>query len=274
MEISPAKSVFQFTNYRSYLSAKLGEVGHRTGERLKASKSIGCHSTYISQVLNEKIHLSLEYAEGLNKFLQHSADESDFFLLLLQRDRAGTTALKDRLSKMIHGYLEKRKIISSRLDSLTNISVDEQSRFYSDWIYTAIHVLVSIPKFQNVDEVAQTLGLSRQMVVVAVEFLKSIGVVTTVGNRIKPGPQHIHVGTNSLHLANHHANWRFHSVRSVNNPQLDDVHFSSVLSLSEFDADYLREKLLKELEGDIKYVKASKEEVAYVYNFDFYKLNK
>jgi len=64
---------------------------------------------FVSQILNEVSIFSLEQAEGLNSLLGHSADESDFFLLLVQCGRAGTHALRKLVSRL-------RWIASSKSD--------------------------------------------------------------------------------------------------------------------------------------------------------------
>jgi hypothetical protein len=45
----------------------------------KMAKAAGCHTAFISQVLNGSLHLSLEQAARLNSFFQHTKDEARFF---------------------------------------------------------------------------------------------------------------------------------------------------------------------------------------------------
>ncbi|MFH7483927.1 hypothetical protein, partial [Salmonella sp. 2019-SM259] len=78
------KSVFEFVDYKSYLTQRFGGARRRTGARSQAAKAIGCHSTFLSHVLQGKADLSLEQAEKLNDFLGHSEQEAHFFFLLLQ----------------------------------------------------------------------------------------------------------------------------------------------------------------------------------------------
>ncbi len=54
--------------------------------------------------------------------------------------------------------------------------------------------------------------------------------------------------------------------------QPEELHYSACFSLSKSDAQKINELILKNLESNSKIIEKSKEEVAYVYSFDFYPL--
>ncbi len=267
------EQVFDYKNYRDYLRDTLGKPGQRTGMRLKACRALGCHTTYLSQVLSERAHLSLEHAESLNKFLNHTNDESEFFVFLVLRDRAGTKALQERFNQKLQEILTRRNVIKGRLKGMAELSPEDQNRFYSSWIYTALHVLVSIKEFQTAEKLATATGLSLPALLEALDFLKRIGVITKKEGRYIHGTQLLHLGSDSAQIAKHHTNWRFHTIQSLATARPDDLHYSAVFSLSKEVAQKVRENILKTLQENIGLVRDAVEEEAHVYTFDFYKLS-
>jgi uncharacterized protein (TIGR02147 family) len=264
--------VFDHKSYREYLHESLGRPGQRTGMRLRACKALGCHTTYLSQVLSGRAHLSLEHAESLNRFLEHTKEESEFFLTLVLRERAGTKPLQERFSARIQELLAKRNIIKNRVKAATELSPQDQDRFYGSWLYTAIHVLVSIPDYQTLEKLAAALGISLGATKEALEFLRRIGVVVRREGRYVHGPQVLHLGSDSLLIAKHHSNWRFHAIQSLGRAQPDDLHYSAAVSLTKEVAQKVRDNILRTLQDNIELIKHAKEEEAYVYSFDFYRL--
>src|SRR5258708_7490388 len=99
------REIFDYIDYKQYLAdtiRKLPLKGH--GFRSRMARAAGCRVAFISQVLNGRLHLSLEQAEAINVLLEHPSDEGDFFLLLIQYGRAGSRALQERLKSQIDRF--------------------------------------------------------------------------------------------------------------------------------------------------------------------------
>lgn len=267
-------SVFDFDDYRLYLVSRLGDAGKRTGLRSQACGAVGCHSTYLSQVLSGKTELSLEYAEAFNKFFHHGPEEGNFFLLLLLKARAGSQALRERFQAQIDSVRKTRAAVRGRLKDADEVSAADQDRFYSSWLYGALHVLASLPQMKTKTQLAASLGVSETKVAEAVEFLSRIGVL--VGNKggLQVGPRHVHLNSDSRLITRHHINWRFHAIQSLEAASAEDLHYSGTISLSKTAAQQIRANLVKAFKENMALMRDSKEEVAYVYNYDFYRLDR
>lgn len=266
--------IWNFVDYRPYLMEKLGPEGSRTGLRKQLAEAIGVHTTFVSQVLKEKGDFSLEQAESINQFFSHTADEGDYFLLLIMKDRAGTKELKNRFLTKIEAQRKERLSIKKRLEVDHEISAQERERFYSNVFYGAIHVLSSIPEMRQVEKMATALKLPREQVQEMVDFLLKLGILTTKNDHLVPGSQHMHLGNDSATVLKHHSNWRLHTLQNLRFVQPENIHYSACLSLSKDDAFKIKELLLSELKSHLKIVEKSAEETAYVYSFDFYPLIK
>ncbi len=264
--------IWKFQNYREYLIERLGGEGSRTGLRKKLAAAIPVHTTFVSQVLNGRNELSLEQAEAVNTFLEHTEDEGEFFILLVLKDRSGNLKLKKRFENKIQKMRDERLNIQKRLKVEDEISLKDKEKFYSSSIYGAIHVLSSIPQFQTVEALAEATRLSKPRMREIVEFMIRIGVLKNSNGKIISGSQHIHLGTDSELILKHHANWRQHTISNLQFLDQDDLHYSSCLSLSQTDAFKIKESILANLKSNIDVIGQSKEEVAYVMCLDFYKL--
>src|ERR1700727_1723751 len=104
--------VFDFSEYKQYLADSLGGPRSRTGLRLAVARTLACQPTFVSQVLNGQAHFSLEQAEKISRFLQHTPEEREYFFLLLQRDRAGTRELEKYFLEKIEGIKAKRQVLT------------------------------------------------------------------------------------------------------------------------------------------------------------------
>lgn len=263
-------NLFDYNTCFGYLKAHFDR--HR-GLKSKACQHMGIQTSYLSRVLSGEAQLSLEQGFLLNEFFKHDSNESDFFMLLLQKDRSGTPALKEFFITKIDKIRSERAQLKNRIDSKVHISPLDQSKYYSHWLYIVLHMLCSIPKFQNKELLIKFLGLPLNTINSAIEFLTNVGLlVQSSDGFLQVGPSQIHLPYDSPFILQHHRNWREHSIRQFDSQKKESLHYSGVFTLSEQDANLIRERLLEVIQENLKTVRPSKEEVAYVSLIDFYKL--
>lgn len=264
--------IWEFHNYRDYLVFKLGPEGRRSGSRKEMAAAIVVHTTYVSQVLKGKAEFSLEQAEAINTFFDHTEDEGEYFISLLLKDRAGSPKLKSRFENKIQRMRDARINISKRLNVDHAITEKDREKFYSSALYGATHVLCSLPQFGSIETLAEALQLSRKRVAEIVEFLLRIGVLKRENDRLAPGSQHVHLGNDSEMVLKHHSNWRMHAINNLQFLDHQDLHYSACMSISHEGAFIVKEAILETLKRVVEIVGKSEVETGYVLNFDFYKL--
>ena len=268
------KNIFEYRDYKIYLKDFISSrprKGH--GIQSQMAEQLNCHSAYITQVLKKNAHFSLEQAESLNTFLAHNSEESNFFLLLIQVGRAGTKQLKERLLDQLKNILEKRQVLKERFSGKNILEPSDQMTYYSEWYYSAIHILISIPEFRTKDSIANKLGLTLEKVSSILEFLQSIGLVVPRGNQYEfAGNDFLFLGDDSPLLPRHHSNWRIMAINALSRAENKDVHFSTVVSLSKSDIQKIKEKIISEIESSRTIIRNSAEEELYCYNLDFFKI--
>ncbi|OFY98975.1 MAG: hypothetical protein A2Z97_01310 [Bdellovibrionales bacterium GWB1_52_6] len=230
---------------------------------MKSSMAVAaqCQTTYVSKVLHGDRHFSLEQAELINLFLQHSPEEAKFFILLVSIERAGNPALKKRWQNEINAQIEKHHSLKDRLKTQKEqLSPEVQSTYYRVWYFTAAHFCLTISKLRTREALQRALGISNAQVKEALEFLLSVGLAEKHGNEYRTGKSVIFVGRDSPYLHPHHINWRHQAIRSIENLQKDDVHYSSVLTLTATEVAKVRSIFLKAIEEAREIGKSSKNE--------------
>lgn len=266
-------NIFDFSDYKQYIHDRIeNSPAKGRGLKLQMARALGVQTAYISQVLNKDPHFNLEQAMRLNDFWGHSKEESRYFCLLINLARAGTHELREFISEEIREVHEKRKNLKDRLAIKESLNDANQHIYYSSWTYAAIHILTSIPEFQTVDKIVEKLRISRERVQENLAFLTETGLVREKGGRYEIGTTRIHLDADSLHIRRHHYNWRSQSVISVDRGYKEDLHYSTVVSLSREDRPRVKEILIKAIEECRAIIRDSPEEDIQVITLDSFSL--
>lgn len=236
------------------------------------ARAVGCQTAYISQVILGQAHLSAEQAEKLAQFLKFSEEETGYFLLLVQKDRAGTESLHRHCLKQIKKTQDYRAQLKNRVDAKTELNAEAQATYFSSWLYSAIHVLTTIPEFQKRSKIADHLKLPLPVIDDALKFLSAVQLVKDEGGALKPGIARMHLPHDSPLVSKHHINWRMQAVRDLELHSDESLHYSSCVSLSRKDAVVIREQLLKTIESIKRQIKTSPEEVLFSFCLDLFEI--
>lgn len=265
-------SVFDFKNYCSYLKHKLGSEKQRTGQKSKASAFIGCQTAYLSQILSDKADLSLEQGEKMARFLELGPEESHFFLLLLQKDRAGSRELKLYFDKQIEKILTEREKVKSRIEINKDLTELQKNKYYSSWVYLAAHMGLSIPNLQLPRNLSKYLGLDLQRLYEVLNFLVQAGLAIQDGENYKISPTHIHLGNDEDNILKHHSNWRLRALMNLESKKNSPINYAVTYSVSRADAKKIQQNILQMIEENMKIVAPSPEEVLMCNVIDFFEV--
>lgn len=264
-------TVYDYDDYKPYLLAAFAKraPGGR-GERIRLANAIGCNNTYVSQVLNGSQHFSLEQAELINRYLSHTSDEARFFLDLVSMSRAGTPGLRRHFASGVLQARKKRKQLKHRLEFKKALGPEAQSIYYGNWYYAAIHVLLSVPGYDTPDTLARHLSLPKRTVAHVLDYLVQVGLALEKGGRYGIGDSSIHLAADSPMIHRHHANWHLRAIDSLDRASPEDLHYSSVVTISREDRQKVKDILVRAIEEVRTLVRGSKEEAAHCYKVDFF----
>ena len=84
--------IFTFKDYKKFIQAVLNE--REDLNRSTIARELQVQSAYISQVLNGSAHLSMEQGFRLTDTFSLGLSEKEFFMCLLQYNRAGSRDLE------------------------------------------------------------------------------------------------------------------------------------------------------------------------------------
>lgn len=268
-----SKDVFHFIDYTSYLNFVLSQAG-QWGAKTKLAVAIGVQSTYVTQILKSSAHLSMEQAELANHFFQHNPQESHFFLLLVQKDRAGTKSLREYYQHQLDQILKSRMILNERLTKVDSIKPSERSWYYSSWLHAAIHMALTLPQLRRPQPLSKAFHLSEEKIFEILERLEAMSLITKTGADYMPSVQRIRLSRENKEIINHHTGWRLQAIQDLEYETLKDLHYSGVVTLSEKDAVVVKDLLLECIKKAQEIIKDSPEEKLYVLNMDFFGLLK
>lgn len=266
--------VYDHTDYIQYLNARLKSSPQARGSQAALAKFLGVQSSFLSQVLSRRAHLSREQAVRIGEFFTLPYDELRFFMLLVDADRAGSKALEEFYRTEIQSLLQQREEVQERIGVHEQLADEAQTVYYSSWVYGAVHILTALPGTQSVDAIARHLRLPKEQIENVVEWLRKNDLVTkNTDGSLGIGKGRIHIGRHSRHVARHHANWRIKSIDSLERSTPADLHYTAFLGISKEAMAHLKEKLMTFLQEIEPVIAESKEEKGVVLLLDLFELN-
>lgn len=268
-----SKKVFEFDDYKAFLAHLEKEKSHFSrGFRSRLAEEVGCNNAFISQVLNTHANFSLEQSQKICGYFKFSQNEERYFLFLVEYARAGTKPLREHFKILLEEMRDKYLNIKGRVKQQTALSPEAQATYYSHWYYAAIHMLVTVPQFRTVRSLAKALRLNESLVEKVIAFLLSCDLLIEKGGEFMAGPSYLHLDRDSPNISKHHSNWRMVAIQSLENEEKNDIHYSTVSTLSKKDVEAIQSKLVEEIQNYVQTVSQSKEETMYCFNLDFFKL--
>jgi uncharacterized protein (TIGR02147 family) len=238
--------------------------------RRQLAISIGCQLAYISLVLGGNRDFSIEQAEACTRFLGLGKDETEYFIWLVERERAGTQGSRNFFDQLLEQkraqYLQfkKRVAISHELDDV------DKAIYYSDYLYAAIHMAITVPSLRTPQAISRRLGESLERVIEILDFLKTRQLIREEKGALLPTSQHIFIDRSSPFVGQHHRNWRMQAIRSASRRDPKNLHLSLAVTMSERDAALLRNRIAEFIEEISTVIKASPEEKLMSFGVDFF----
>lgn len=266
--------IFKYNSYKSFTNdfIKLRPSNGR-GQYQKIAKLLGVHSTMVSHIFNGDKDLKLEHGVLLVEYLGLNKLESEYYLTLIQKERAGNYQLKNYFEKQCNDILKRSKKISNRLEVKQSLSEEDKAQFYSSWMYSALRLLTSIPKNQNMDSLIDYFNIPTKRAKSCIEFLLKSGLCKREKKKISIGPTHLHLDGDSPLIYNLHKNWRLKSFDRHEKLEIEELMFSAPLTISEADIPKVKDLALKFIQDVRKVVDKTEPESLMCLNIDWFKVD-
>lgn len=263
--------MFEFTNYRKYLTTWIASQGVRSyGLKGKLSLALGISSSLFSQVLKGEKSFTPDQTSDLCDYLGLNEIESDFFHLLVEKDRAGNPRYREKIERKLKLLQQQSQKIGRRVPRDKELSDEQKAIYYSSWLYTGIRNLTAIPKFQNTETIAEHLRCEPQVVIKVLRFLLENGLCKEDSGHITYGPAGIHIDKESPFVNKHHQNWRFQAINNMERKRENDIFFTAPMSLSFRAYEEIRKLIPTVIQQVMKISGPSDSETAMCLNIDWF----
>lgn len=264
-------TIFDFSDYKQFVKQRLESMprkGH--GQYRKIAQFLSVNSVTISQIFHGDRDLSVEQACELRDFFGLSALEGQYFVYLVERERAGTQKLKKMISERLEDLCFKSEDLKQRLPQKMELSEEKRAIFYSKWQYSGVRLLSSIPGFQTVDSISQHFKLSRAEAARIIEFLLATGLCQESSGKISMGPSSTHLEATSPLISRHHTNWRLKAIEHLDQLSPQELCLSMPCSLSEKAMRQIRKELVDCIERITKLIDEAPSEQLACLNVDLF----
>lgn len=265
--------IFQFTDYRAFLERILEKNKKEWGYRTKFSKASGIQPSVLNRILKSELDFTPEQALNIADFLQMSDLEREYFFEMVAYARAANPTLKKYLHKRLIALKEKHEHLGTR--TKTDLPLDSMAAeiYYSNSYYPMVHVLHTIPGFDEPVKISEKLRISKNEAAFFLQNLVKIGLAENNGGRFKPVQRQIHISKeHPLNLINHQ-NARSRAMENVALNQPHSLHYSDYCSLSVKDFERIKEILLQSIDKSRAIVSPSKEETLAILCLDWFEVN-
>ena len=265
-----ANTIYNYQDYKKFIKETIYSWPKKGyGQMRRLALHLKVHSTLVSQILNGPKHLTLEQSCLLAEFLGLNDDEGEYLVALVGMERAGNPLLKKVMLRRIRQLHANASKLSNRMPKDKEMGEDEKAIFYTDWYYSGIRLLASIPGFDSIVTIANRLQLTKSLVARAVEFLLGAGLLESNDGRLKMGHSRTHLSAESPFIVNHHRAWRLKSLDRAGRLKPFELMYTAPVTISIADAYRLREELIATIERIGKSVVKSNPEELFCFGIDF-----
>lgn len=262
-------NILSFNSYRDVLIEKIRENKAIYGYKARLAEAALCQRPYLSQVLATRAHLTPEQALRLCTYWHLNAQETRYFMALVNRDRSGSAELRDYHDHTLKQLRAESETLSKRY-SQDDLPTDEQAVYYSSWLYSALHMLISVPEYQTPSRLTGRLGVPLKSVSLGLSQLAALGLAKESQGRWTATKKVVHVSNKSLFNVLNHSNWRHRAVLDAAQCSPGSIHYTAIYSLSLKDKARLKNLLLELIDKSRAIVEPSKEEDVVCMAFDFF----
>lgn len=268
-------NLYEAKTYREYIKACIArdrDAG-KTGAVKRLARVLKVHSTYVSQVIKGKSDFSVDQALGFCLHEKMSPDQTEYFLDLVCRDRAGTKETRTHYQARIDRRLSELADMKKRWQISESLTADQEQKYYHSWLPQVVHLFCQLPGRHTIASIAEKIGVHEGAVLPVVEDLESIGFIERTSEGIKSIRDSVHLGRGSRFTSRNTVNWRLKVISDITSTgQLPGIHYSSVVSMSRKAAEEIDKLILKHLDEMRDVIVPSPSEALYSYCLDFYPL--
>lgn len=267
--------LFKYDDYKETLKLILrSKKGSSRGAFKNIAAYLGVNPTLVSQILSGPRNFSEEQIFSVCEYLGISALESQYMLVLVQIERAGTVKLKNHYVSLRNNIRKQAEQVSSRVPKTRDLSDAEKAHFYSSYLFSAIQIATSLETEVNFDFIVQRFQLTPARAREILDFLIETDLVREKNGRLLPGTNYTHLDKSSPFLHKHLSNWRLKAIDAASDRTEEEMFYSVNFSVSKKDFAVLKTMMVQVVQDFLNVVKPSPCEDIAQFNLDLFWVKK
>ncbi len=267
-------NIFDVENYKEILKFKIQENQNNRGYQTRLAAAAGCSRSFLSQVLADHLDIDItrDQAAGLCVFWNFNDSQFEYFLLLLDLEKAKSQLLKDHLQTKMKKVKKEQLKLPKEIAKESISEFKSQSVYYSSWLIAAVHMALTIPALQDPKVLGQRLNLDDNQIEKVLLKLQEFGLAKNNGAVWESTKKDINLDESSELSSANHIHWRNKAISKLYIRKADSIHFSSVFSISKKDKKILNELIKNLIIQSRDLIIKSKEEELYCVNIDCFEV--
>ena len=263
-------SLFETLEYRKIIRNWL-KMQPRKGRGLlqKMSELLGIPASVFSLILSNQRELSADHAYLLAEYMGLLPLEKDYFITLVQIEKAHHHKYKTFLKEKKETLLKESLNLAKRVAHEKTLNEKDQQEFYSSWLYSAIRLKCSVGEGLSIEAIKTQFHLKHERAIHITEFLLRSSLIVQENMRYKMGPQSTFIGRKSPMVGRHHSNWRLKAIEKSTEVSEKELMFTGPLTCSRKHAEIIREKMAQLLQEVSEIVRDSPAEDLFYVGLDF-----
>lgn len=175
--VQSSLNVFDYLDYKEFTRKKIEFAPKTRGEHRRIASAMRVHTSMITQVLRGNLHFTLDQGLLLAELFGLIDNEIEYFLLLIQYARAGSTKLQGLLHEKIIQLKNQQGEISKNVSSVSVMDLD--------WFSLIVLAAVENETESSIEGIVQKTKTDAHFVRVALEKLKNFGICSETNGRWK-----------------------------------------------------------------------------------------
>lgn len=264
-------SIFAFEDYRLFLRAWIESRSAERGLLTRICRALECQNAHLTRALQQKVHLTMDQAYRLCRFLSLSKAESRYFMKMTERDRAADPDYRRQLLGEMDAIKRAQENFGKRhqLNSLGDAR--KEALYYSSWHWVALHFITGIERYSDTKAIARRLGLEEAFVEQSLQVLREFGLVDRSGDRWTLSTSSIHLPKSSPMNSVQHGNWRQRAVLDSQDTASEGLHYTVVQAISRADFARLKQQFLEAIDAYRQVADPSSSEELVCFTLDFFR---
>lgn len=263
--------IYKFQDVRLYLEKWISSKPSKGfGEKSNIARALNVSPSFITSFMKEEVPLSSDQAFKLAQYLNLEELEKDYFLALIELDKALEVGLKkylqSKLSRIKNEALKIANLVKHNGELPVNYDV-----YFSSWLYAFSHILVLSKDYNSPAKVSKKLNIELSTIEDVFSFLEESSLVEKTDDGYIAHFTKFHLPQSQEILRKHHLNLRLHAIRKIESDFKKDLHYSSVVSMKQEDAEKVRSILSQAIKESKEAISQSDNEQFFCFNLDFYR---